>query len=360
MDFQRRINGVKDALEEAGCDALVAAGAAPTQYLSGFEAYSDGGTRGWYPLVVVPRDGEACLFVSGLDAGAAEETAKIRIQVPDGSFSDAVQDVLDEDDTVALSENMTAGLYSRLADSLSVTFDDVLSDIRAVKEEDEVEATRTAVEMTEDVFSDMLQELDAEMTESEVAGVIEHGMRNRGGIAGFPSIVAAGSMAAHPHHAPRDTAVGEDAVLFDIGARYDGYVADIARTVYIGTPPDQFRQAYEAVRAALEAAEQELAAGADVSDIDGVARETLASAGYEDGYPHAAGHGVGLSVHEPPKISGSVDETLEAGNVVTLEPGVYRDGEFGVRIEDIYVIREGGAERLTTRSRALEDHIIGV
>ncbi|MDY6761622.1 MAG: Xaa-Pro peptidase family protein [Candidatus Nanohaloarchaea archaeon] len=360
MDFAGRIDQVQTALADREKDAAVVAGAAASQYLSGFEAYSDGGTRTWYPLVVVRRDADPCLFVSGLDATAAEETADIPFQVPDGSFSDAVTAFLDEETTVILSEHTRAGLYSRLAESFTVTFDEFLADLRAVKEEPEIAAIGSAIQITEGVLSEALQRIDQNTTEAALAGILGHGMRDRGGMPGFPSIVASGSRAAHPHHAPRDVPVGEDVVLFDIGARVDGYVADIARTVYVGEPPDRFREAYTAVAEAQEAAEQQLEAGVDAAAVDEAARDALAAAGYEEGYPHAGGHGVGLSVHESPKISTSSEDTLEAGNVVTLEPGVYFDGEFGVRIEDIYVIEEDGADRLSQRSRVLDDHIISV
>ncbi|MDY6766143.1 MAG: Xaa-Pro peptidase family protein [Candidatus Nanohaloarchaea archaeon] len=360
MDFQRRIDTVRDELAERDGDAAVFAGAAPSQYLSGFSSYASAGTRQWYPLVVVPRDGEACLLVSGLDRAAARETAAIPVQVADGSFSDAIQDMLVEGATVLVSDTVTAGLYSRLSESLDVTFDRVLDDIRAVKEEAEVAAIRSAVETTEAVFAETVKQIDPGMTESAVAGLVEKGMRERGGMAGFPPVVAVGSRAAHPHHAPGDTTVGKGPVLFDIGAWHDGYVADIARTIHVGSPTDRFREVYNAVREAQEAAEGALMPGADPAAVDEAARDVLAAAGYDEDYPHPTGHGVGLSVHEPPKISFSADQPLEAGNVVTLEPAVYLDGEFGVRIEDVYVLGDDGAERLTQGSRALEDHIASV
>ncbi|MDY6769543.1 MAG: Xaa-Pro peptidase family protein [Candidatus Nanohaloarchaea archaeon] len=360
MDHRGRIETVRKHIQEQDADAAVFSGGPAAQYFSGFQMYSDGTSAAWYPLVVIPAEDAARLIVGGLDSEAAAEQSTIDHVVPDNGFSDAVKDMLDEGATVLLEDSISAGLYSRLSDGLQPEFDEAVGDVRAVKEEAEVERITAAAEVTETVLGDIIDSIDADSTENSIAGDIERGMRRAGGRSGFPAIVAAGQRSAHPHHAPRDTAVGEGPLLFDVGARMDGYVADVARTVHLGEPSDRFREVYEAVRGAQDAAEAELADGAAAADVDAAARDVLEDHGFPDGYPHAVGHGVGLSVHEPPKLSGASDAELAAGNVVTLEPGVYIPDAFGVRIEDVYVVREDGADRLTTSSRRLEEHIIEV
>ncbi|MDX1389634.1 MAG: M24 family metallopeptidase, partial [Acidobacteriota bacterium] len=170
----------------------------------------------------------------------------------------------------------------------------------------------------------------------------------------FETIVAAGPRSALPHARPSDRPLRRgDLVLFDFGATVDGYCSDMTRTFVLGPAAEWQRDAHQAVAVAQEAATAALAAGVQSRDVDAAARETLRAAGLADRFGHGTGHGIGLEVHEAPRIYARSDDVLQAGSVVTVEPGVYLPGRGGIRIEDDVVVEEGGARVLTRFSREL-------
>lgn len=352
MDHARRIAAVRRALAERDADALVAPGIPNAQYLSGFRSQPEPSQWSTYPLVVVTRD-EARLFVSRLDRDTARERADIDWEVPSEGFVDAVEAMVDG--SAVVPGSATLGLAERLDIRVEVD-DDLLADLRAVKDDREVGRLREALRITEDVVADEVPPLLREGAEEKaVADHLAHAMRTRGADGeAFPTLVESGERSASPHGEPREVAV-DGPVLVDIGAVVDGYRADYSRTFHVGQPSERFIEVYETVQAAQAAAERALRAGAPAREVDAAAREVIEDAGHGDAFLHSTGHGVGLDIHERPNLSPRADEdtTLEAGNVVTLEPGIYLDGAFGVRIEDVYRVEEGGAERLTATDRSL-------
>jgi Xaa-Pro aminopeptidase len=170
----------------------------------------------------------------------------------------------------------------------------------------------------------------------------------------FDAIVAAGAHGARPHAMPRDIEIRRgDLVVIDWGAELDSYCSDCTRTVAAGEPGAEAREVYELVLEAQQAGLVALRADRPTAEVDGVARDIIAVAGYGDDFGHGLGHGVGLEVHEAPWLRRRSDEVLQAGNVVTVEPGVYLAGRFGVRIEDLVAVTEDGAEILTSISKEL-------
>jgi Xaa-Pro aminopeptidase len=220
--------------------------------------------------------------------------------------------------------------------------------LRAVKDEQELSAMRGATDIADAAYDGLRADGLVGRTEREVARWVARFMEDAGadGVA-FPPIVAAGEHGALPHAAPRDVEIPRGAlVVIDMGARLDGYCSDCTRTVATGAIDERARQAYEVVRAAQEAAVAAVAPEAVKRELDGVTRDRVQN---ELGvsFEHGLGHGVGLEVHEEPRLARTTDGALEPGNVVTVEPGVYVPGRFGIRIEDLVVVTEAGHDVLT-------------
>ena len=215
--------------------------------------------------------------------------------------------------------------------------------LRRVKDEAELTAIAAAAELADDVWRWSLERGLAGRTELDVARAAEARMRELGAEPSFPAIVAAGPNGALPHAEPGERQIGRgELVVFDMGAKLDGYCSDGTRTFATGEPGEAAREVYETVREAQAAALDALKAGAGGEDVDSVARELIAAAGHGERFGHGLGHGVGLEVHEEPRLSPRSEDVLEAGEVVTVEPGVYLPGELGVRIEDLVVVTRRG------------------
>jgi Xaa-Pro aminopeptidase len=226
---------------------------------------------------------------------------------------------------------------------------------RAIKEPREIEAIRAAAALADDVYRWLAGWGLVGRTEREVARALEHEMRTRGAQdPSFPSIVAAAENGALPHATPREVSIPPRAlVTLDIGARLDGYCSDCTRTWATGDLDDDLAELYELVRSTQETALAAVRPGPSGREVDAVARDLIAAAGHEDHFGHGLGHGVGLEVHESPRLARSEDAQLARGNVVTVEPGVYVPGRGGVRIEDLVVVTADGCEVLSGTPKAL-------
>jgi Xaa-Pro aminopeptidase len=221
--------------------------------------------------------------------------------------------------------------------------------LRAVKEPGEVAAIRAAAALADHAFGQLVEEGLIGRTERELATALEFEMRRRGAArASFEPIVAAGPHGALPHASPRDTEVrAGQLVVIDWGVQLDGYCSDCTRTVATGPMDGKGAEVYWLVLEAQAAGLQAIAAGASGREVDAMARRVIDAAGYGEHFGHGLGHGVGLEVHEEPRLGQRSESVLEPGNVVTVEPGVYLPGEFGVRIEDLIVVTATGCEILT-------------
>jgi len=226
---------------------------------------------------------------------------------------------------------------------------------RAVKEPEEVERIRAAAVLADEVYGWLREWGIVGRREREVAVALEHEMRRRGAQdPSFSSIVASGPRGALPHASPGLEEIARDTlVTLDIGVRLDGYCSDCTRTWATGELPDDLAEAYELVRRAQAAALDAVRPGPTGREIDAVAREIIEQAGHGEHFGHGLGHGVGLEVHERPRLARTGTEALVPGNVVTVEPGVYLPGRGGVRIEDLVVVTEGGADVLSSTTKEL-------
>ena len=232
----------------------------------------------------------------------------------------------------------------------------LIEELRLLKDEDELERIRAASRLADAALTEVLGRGLVGRTERDVALDLEFTMRRAGaeGVS-FPPIVAAAEHAALPHAQPRDVAIPKGTlVTIDWGAMLDGYASDCTRTYATGELDPRDREIYELVLRAQEAALAAVRPGVGGREVDAVARDIITAAGHGEHFGHGLGHGVGVETHEGPRLSQRSDATLEGGQVVTVEPGVYVPGAVGVRIEDLVIVREGGAEVLTSLPKHLQ------
>jgi len=220
--------------------------------------------------------------------------------------------------------------------------------LRRTKDEGEQEAIAAAARVADRAYEFVIEQGFRGRTERELARLAEGKMRELGAEPSFPTIVASGPNGALPHAEPSDRVVEDgDLVVFDMGAKLEGYCSDCTRTFAVGKISAEAREAYELVRTAQQAGLDAIRAGVGGAEADEAARKVIRDAGMGDRFGHGLGHGVGLEVHEAPRLGQKSEDTLEAGNVVSVEPGVYIPGEFGIRIEDLVVVTEDGHRNLS-------------
>lgn len=231
-----------------------------------------------------------------------------------------------------------------------IALPDPIANLRLIKEPEEIEKIRAAVRLTENSFTELMKEIRVGVSERELALRLEFIMREKGAEkVSFDLIVAAGENSALPHYQPGTRRIKEgDLLLFDIGVQLNGYCSDMTRVLSIGKIPVQLREIYDLVLAANKAGIAAVRAGEKGVAIDAIARDLIAQAGHKEHFGHGLGHGVGLEVHEGPRLSPLSNDTLQAEMTVTVEPGVYLPGLGGVRIEDLVVVTEEGCEVLTS------------
>lgn len=255
-----------------------------------------------------------------------------------------------------VSVRQHARLRELLPDRVSlVGVSGVVEGLRAVKDAAEIARIRAAAALADESFARLLEGGLIGRTERELALALEVDMRSRGARRpSFETIVATGPHGALPHAQPREVKIERgDLVVIDWGAELDGYCSDCTRTIAAGDPSAEARDVYEIVRSAQLAGLGAVRAGAGGREVDSVARDLIAAAGHGEHYGHGLGHGVGIEVHEGPRLSQRSTDELQAGNVVTVEPGIYLPGRFGIRIEDLVSVVQDGCEILTSFDKQL-------
>ena len=352
-----RLRALRGRLAEEGLDALVVSHPANVRYLTGFSGSSS--------LVMVAE--KAVLFLTDFryQTQAAEEVGDLaRIAIDSAGFVARLLTLLPEYLQVQTLGFEAHVLTVRDAARLSAPdcawrfrpTSDLVEGLRAVKDADEVAAIGAAGQAACAALGRMVGAVRVGMTELEVAALLEAELRRAGSEAHpFDTIVASGPRAALPHaRTSRRTVEAGEWLLLDFGSRVAGYCADVTRTFVVGAPPDRRqRDVYDVVREAQGAALRGLRAGMTGKDADALARDRIAQAGFGEEFGHSLGHGLGLEVHEAPRLSKVSEQALPAGAVVTVEPGVYLPGWGGVRIEDDVVLSEQGATLLTDFPREL-------
>jgi len=356
-DFRRqRLSALADGLTAAHLDGLLVTSAANIRYLSGFSGSSA-------LLFVTPRD---TVLVTDFryQTQAAEEVGEYaHVLIEPQSLWTGLWQHLAQMSYVEVAGFESAHLvhrdFQRLLEAGArwqwrPTID-LVEALRERKDANELAHIRAAVTAAERALDATLVEIRQGMTELEVAGVLESALRQSGSDGfPFPSIVASGPNAALPHARPTSRRIDKgDFLLVDFGARVQGYCSDITRTFVVGRATDEQREIHEVVRRANERAVASVRPGMSGRDADGLARGYIQDRGFGDLFGHSLGHGIGLEVHEAPRLAKTADGPLVEGAVVTVEPGIYRPGWGGVRIEDDVHLGAAGAQVLTRFSREL-------
>jgi Xaa-Pro aminopeptidase len=257
-------------------------------------------------------------------------------------------------------DHMSVRLLEKLKEKLAEGVEMVpaggrVEELRRVKDEGELALIEEAAELADEALRWSAEQGLAGRTERSVARAFEAKVRELGGDPSFPAIVAAGPNGALPHAEPGEREIGKaELVVFDMGAAIDGYCSDGTRTFATGDPGEEAIEVYEVVREAQQASLDAIQAGVKGEDVDVVARKVIDAAGHGDRFGHGLGHGVGLELHEAPRLSLRSDDVLAPGEVVTVEPGIYLPGKLGVRIEDLVVVTENGVRNLSSLPKDLE------
>ena len=351
--MSQRIEGLVAQLPEKELDAILISGPENRRYLSGFT-----GSAGY--LVVSPSEAVLATDFRYTEQAAAQAT-DFRVVQARGGW-DWLVELLKETGHKRLgfeSQSMTVATYESILEALRQ--EEALAQVslvassggaekqRSVKDDAELAMLQRAIDASDAAMEAVCPQIQEGMTEREVAWRMEKAMRDLGadGLS-FDTIVAAGPNGAMAHHQPSDRPIGRgEPVVIDMGARVGGYCSDITRTVVLGEPDDTFRKVYDIVLGAQLTAIHTVQNGMTGEECDGLARTVISEAGYGDNFGHSLGHGVGLAVHENPRVGPRSPDLLEPGSVFTVEPGIYLTGWGGVRIEDIVILGEEGATVLS-------------
>jgi Xaa-Pro aminopeptidase len=352
-----RIERLTEMLPDAGADIMLVTDLVNVRYLAGYT-----GTNG---IALVGSETRAFITDFRYVEQAAEEVddsyERLTASAPQ-ELLDLVEGALGAGElrlgfeAAHVSVDQHARLHALLPERVElVGTSGLVERLRAVKEPAEVDRIKAATALADAAFERLLRAGLAGRTEREVALALDHDMRSHGvALPSFETIVAAGAHGALPHATPRDVEIQDgDMVVIDWGAELDGYCSDCTRTVAVGAPGAEACEVYELVLEAQLAGLHAVAAGEGGKEVDQVAREVIDAGGWGEQFGHGLGHGVGLDVHEAPRLSPRSDDTLASGNVVTVEPGVYLPGRFGVRIEDLVVVTDDGCEILTSVPKRL-------
>ncbi len=355
MDYRGRQRRLAGALEARRLQALLVTHLPNVRYLCGFT-----GSAG----VLLVADGKSTFFTDGrYREQARAEVQGARVVVPKGPILDAAARAVADSrvKTVGLeSEHMSVAAEAQVARTLRSQArlrptQGLVEAHRMVKEPAEVERIRTAVRLGSSLFETAVAAIRPGVPERTVAAELEYAARHAGADGmSFETIVAAGPRSALPHGlASMQPIPRRGFVVLDFGVILAGYCSDMTRTVYVGKPTAGVRRLYQAVRDAQQAATEAVRPGRKVSEVDGAARSVLRRARLARYFTHSTGHGVGLEIHEPPRIARGQQEVLRPGMVITIEPGVYVPGYGGVRIEDMVVVTTASCEVLTPTTKEL-------
>jgi Xaa-Pro aminopeptidase len=355
MDHRGRLERLRRALERHKLNALVITHLPNIQYLCGFT-----GSTG----TLLVTDSDSTFFTDGRYAEQAHSQvreSKIKI-VRKSALMAAMQTqrarrrrrigIEAAHLTVAERELVATlmGKRSRLVDSPPI-----VEELREIKDADEIARIRAACHLGVKLFQRLRKLLRPGISEAEVAGDLEFNARKKGAEQmAFPTIIASGNRSALPHgRASREAIPARGFVVCDFGVILAGYCSDMTRTVHVGPPQAKARRVYNTILEAQQSALEAIRPGITAGEVDRAARNVLKKNGLDRFFTHSTGHGVGLEIHETPRVAQGQKKALQAGMVITIEPGVYLPGEWGVRVEDAVVVTERGCEILTPSPKDL-------
>ena len=346
--IKSRIEEIKNVLPE-GTAALIT-NEADCFYFSGF-LRSEG-------MVLITKK-SATLYVDFRYIEAAKAACKeVSVKLTGAFLKDIAADLKRENiKTVFIeSEQVTVSLKAKMEDAFSgcevsdkLDLDKIIGEMRAVKSDGEIKLIKSAQEITDSGFTYIKEKITAGKTEREIALDLEFFMRNAGseGIA-FDTICVSGKNSSKPHGVPGEKVIEKgDFVTLDFGAMIGGYRSDMTRTVCVGAPTDKMETVYNTVLKAQKEALSAIKPGMVCKDVDKIARDIIDNAGFKGKFGHGLGHSVGIDIHENPSFNTRCETLTKPGMVITVEPGIYLENEFGVRIEDMIIVTESGCEDIT-------------
>ena len=352
MHTRHRIEALRKRMEEKGLEAMFIAEPSNRRYLSGFT-----GTSG-YVLVTMDR---AVFFTDfRYVTQAAEQCPDLEVIRHEADVMATVKPELEKSGVKRLAveqQHITYGDFQKYAGELDpielVPVDSLAAELRMKKDETELKILEEAARLADLAYEHILTYIRPGLRERDVDLELETFMRRHGASgSSFTTIVASGERSALPHGVSSDRVIQPgDFVTLDFGASYQGYCSDITRTIVVGKPTDKHREIYDIVLEAQLHCLDHIRPGMTGREADALTRDIIKRYGYNDYFGHGTGHGIGLEIHEAPRLSPTSDHVLEPGMTVTVEPGIYLPGFGGVRIEDDIVITDTGMKRLTNSSK---------
>lgn len=341
----KRIKAVRRVLDKKKVRCLIITKPANVTYATGFL-----GDDSWAVVV----GGRVYLMTDSRYTEQAEKECPIcRIIDRAGPMAEAVAKLvkkLKSVRTVAVEESTSLGDFERLRKTVKArlrTAANIIDSGRSIKDASEIAAIKTAASISTEALRKTLPSVKPGVTESELVAMLDFHIRKLGARNSFETIVAFGSNASRPHHQPgRRKLKKKDSILIDFGGRYKGYCSDITRCFVVGGMTALYKKVYDVVEQAQAAAIRTIKAGVKITRVDAAARDVIAKSDLPV-YGHGTGHGFGIEIHESPFLKADAKGTLKAGEVITIEPGIYMPGKLGVRIEDDILVTESGYKILT-------------
>jgi Xaa-Pro dipeptidase len=355
---QHRLDHLRQRMAQTGTDLVVLGPSSHLVWLAGLRPHGDE-----RPVMMLVSTTSAAMLMPALNADSQRPLTSVPFFAwadadgPKAALGALLETLSLPDDRVSivLDETMRADFALLVLDTLPHIernfTQTTVGALRAVKDDAEYAALKRNAQINDKVMTAAFEALRPGITEDELAALLREAYKSHGARTEFIS-VCFGEDGAFPHHTAGSRALGSgDAVLLDIGGRSEGYPSDMTRVGIFGDAPVEFETVWAVVNRAVEAALAAVKPGIAAKLVDKAARDLITAAGYGDRFPHRTGHGLGIDVHEEPYITGTSERPLEVGNVFSIEPGIYLPGRFGIRLEEIVIVREHGPEILSELPR---------
>ena len=355
--MKERVDGIVAQFPDQELDAVLISAPENRRYLSGFS-----GSAGY---LFITKDNALLVTDSRYTEQAAKQCPAFQVKQVRGGWDWLVEELKSSGvKKVGFeSQDMTVSSYNSLIDAIKgdsglggvsmVPAPGLAENQRIIKDKEELSMLQLAIDAADKAMDQVCPAITPGMTEKEVAWKMEMAMRDAGADAiSFDTIVAAGPNGAMAHHQPSDYVIKQgDPIVIDMGAKVGGYCSDLSRSISVGEADETFKKIYDIVLGAQLTAINTVKVGMTGEETDSLSRDVIAEAGYGDNFGHSLGHGVGLVIHENPRVGPRSTDILELNTVFTVEPGIYLTGWGGIRIEDIVILREGGAVPLSKASK---------
>jgi len=353
--YKSRISGLRAKLKSEALDTLLVSSPENRRYLSGFTATDPqpGESSGF---LFITRDQAILATDFRYKIQAEKELPQFELFIYEKGLVESLESIVKKLNVQRVgfeSSHLTYALFEKFREVFVksqlpielVPTRGIVEGMRAIKDLHEVNIIERSLQLTESVFEEILLTVKPGMTEKQLALRIEYLIKTKGAEdVAFPPIVASGPNSSMPHAIPTDREIqAHEPIIIDIGAKFEGYCSDMTRTIFIGEPEEKIKEIYSIVRRAQLHAIQNIRAGIEVKMADALARNIIVQKGYGDYFGHSLGHGVGLAIHEAPRLNKNSESILKENMIVTIEPGIYLPGIGGVRLENMVLIKKDRA-----------------